>query len=162
MSVSIIAAMSTKRVIGFKNRLPWSLPGDLKRFQTLTMGHYLVLGRKTFESIGRPLPGRKIVVLTKKSDYVAQNVQIAHSLSEALRFAQADNEIFIGGGKELYQQTLPIADRLYITIVDGKFEGDTHFPRFDKSDWNLLSLKTHNPDSQNKYPYSFLTYEKSV
>ena len=162
MSVSIIAAMSTKQVIGFKNRLPWNLPGDLKRFQTLTMGHYLVLGRKTFESIGRPLPGRKIVVLTKRSNYVAQNVQIAHSLSEALMFAQTDNEIFIGGGKELYQQTLPIADRLYITIVDGKFEGDTHFPHFDKSDWNLLSLETHNPDSKNKYPYSFLTYEKSA
>jgi dihydrofolate reductase len=159
--LSLIAAMSTNRVIGLNNRLPWRLSADLKRFKNLTMGHSLLMGRKTYESIGRPLPGRTIVVLTRQKDFAPPGVLVAHTLDQALKMAPGD-EIFIAGGAEIYQQTLPLADRLYLTIVEGEFAGDAHFPPFDESDWRLLSEEHHEPTETSPYSHRFLVYERKT
>ena len=159
MKLSIIAAMSLNRVIGRENRLPWRLPSDWARFKKLTMGHCLVMGRKTFESIGRPLPGRTTVVLTRQRDYAPPGVQVAQSLEEALAMATGD-EVFITGGSEIYRQTLPRAERLYLTLIKATLEGDTYFPEFAEADWPLVSQQDHPADAKNPYPYSFLVYER--
>jgi len=159
MILSLIVAMSTNRVIGLNNSIPWRLPADLKRFKSLTMGHCLVMGRKTFESIGRPLPGRTIVVLTHQQDYAPPGVLVAHSLDEALSMALGV-EVFVAGGEQIYQQTLALADRLYLTIIEKEFAGDAYFPPFDESDWQLISKESHPPTETTPFPYSFLVYER--
>ncbi len=160
MRLSIIAAMSANRVIGRNNSLPWKLPADLKRFKNLTMGHHLLMGRKTFESIGQPLPGRTTVVITRQSRYSPTGVLVAHSVEQALQLAAQDSEVFVAGGAQIYQQMLPRADRLYLTSLDKEFEGDAAFPDFDASDWQLIFQETRGPDEKNSYHYSFLTYER--
>ena len=160
MRLSIIAAMSANRVIGSHNDLPWSLPADWKRFKSLTMGHHLLMGRKTFESIGRPLPGRTTVVITRQSSYSPTEVLVAHSIEQALQLAAQDSEVFVAGGAQIYQQMLPLADRLSLTFIDKEFEGDTIFPNFEESDWKLIFKETREPDEKNAYHYSFLTYER--
>jgi dihydrofolate reductase len=161
MRLSIIAAMSANRVIGSNNDLPFRLPADLKRFKSLTMGHHLIMGRKTFESIGQPLPGRSTVVITHQTGYAPAGVLVAHSIEQALEIAAEDDEVFVAGGGQIYQQLLPRADRLYLTSIHEEFEGDTHFPEFEKSDWKLISEDSHEPDEKNPYPYSFLIYERN-
>ncbi len=160
MKCSIIVAMSENRVIGRDNQLPWRLPADLKRFKALTMGHHLLLGRKTFESIGRPLPGRKMVVITRQSDFSSPGVLVAHSLPDALDLCRGDDEIFIGGGAGIYQEALPMADRIYLTVLHQEFAGDTLFPAYDSSDWLVTEKEDHGPDQKNPYRYSFLTLER--
>lgn len=165
MKLSIIVAMSANRVIGRNNALPWKLKADLARFQRLTMGHCLLMGRNTFESIGRPLPGRKMVVLTCRPDYAPPGVVVAHSLDEALRSVVeggADDEVFVAGGEQLYRQTIARAERLYLTLVHGEFEGDAHFPEFDVGSWTLLSREDHPADADNPHPFSFLVYDRAV
>lgn len=157
--LSIIVAMSTNRVIGLNNRLPWRLSADLKRFKSLTLGHTLLMGRQTYQSIGRPLPGRTIVVLTRQKDFAPEGVLVAHSLDEALTLATGE-EVFIAGGAQIYHQTLPLADRLYLTIIDAPVAGDAYFPAFDESDWQLLSEERHDPSEANPYSYRFLVYER--
>lgn len=157
--LSIIAAMSTNRVIGRNNRLPWRLSADLKRFKSLTMGHCLLMGRKTFESIGRPLPGRTIVVLTRQKDFAPPGVLVAHTLDEALRMAPGE-EVFVAGGAQIYQQTLALADRLYLTVIDGEFPGDAYFPSFDEGDWQLITEEHHEPTETSPYSHRFLIYER--
>jgi dihydrofolate reductase len=159
MKISIIVAMSTNRVIGLNNALPWRLSADLKRFKSLTMGHCLVMGRKTFESIGRPLPGRTIIVLTHQRDYAPEGVLVAHALDDALTMATGD-EVVITGGAHIYQQALPLADRLYLTLIHAAFEGDAYFPFFDESDWQLVSEEHHAPSEAFSYAYSFLVYNR--
>jgi dihydrofolate reductase len=159
MKISIIAAMSTNRVIGLNNALPWRLSADLKRFKQLTMGHCVLMGRNTYESIGRPLPGRTIIVLTHQKDYAPPGVLVAHSLDQALAMASGD-ELFIAGGEQIYQQILPLADRLYLTIIDGEFAGDAYFPAYDESNWQLISEERHDPTDANPYSYRFLVYER--
>lgn len=160
MRLSIIAAMSANRVIGRDNSLPWKLPGDWKRFKNLTMGHHLLMGRKTFESISRPLPGRTTVVITRQSSYSPTGVLVAHSIEQALQMASQDSEVFVAGGAQIYQQMLPRADRIYLTSIDQEFEGDTTFPEFDESDWQLIVKENRASDAKNSYHYSFLTYER--
>jgi len=187
MILSLIVAMSTNRVIGLNNSIPWRLPADLKRFKSLTMGHCLVMGRKTFESIGRPLPGRTIVVLTHQKDFAPPGVFVAHTLDEALRIAKktvtsdkwpvmseesplvtrhsslvTDFEVFIAGGAQIYQQTLALADRLYLTVIDGEFAGDAYFPSFDETDWQLISEERHEGTEIFAHSYSFLVYERKT
>ncbi len=162
MRLSIIAAMSANRVIGSSNNLPWRLPADLKRFKNLTMGHHLIMGRKTFESIGQPLPGRTTVVITHQTGYAPSGVLVAHSIDQALQLAADDPEVFVAGGGQIYQQMLPRADRLYLTSIHEEFEGDTDFPEFKESDWKLISEEDHPPDEKNSYPYSFLIYKKKM
>ena len=159
MKISVIVAMSTNRVIGLNNALPWRLSADLKRFKQLTMGHCVLMGRKTYESIGRPLPGRTIIVLTHQEDFAPPSVLVAHSLDQALAMAIGD-ELFIAGGEQIYQQTLPLADRLYLTLIDGEFAGDAYFPAYDESNWQLVSEERHEPTDANPYSYRFLVYER--
>ena len=160
MRLSIIAAMSANRVIGNNNNLPWRLPADLKRFKSLTMGHHLIMGRKTFESIGQPLPGRTTVVITHQTGFAPEGVLVAHSIDQALHVVAGDDEVFVAGGAQIYQQMLPRADRLYLTSIHEEFEGDTNFPEFEESDWQLISEENQEPDAKNPYTYSFLIYEK--
>ncbi len=161
MRVSIIAALSTNRTIGFNNRIPWHLPEDLKRFKRLTMGHHLLMGRRTFESIGRVLPGRTTVVITRRKNYSPVGVLVGTSLKEALELAGSDEEVFIAGGGQIYREALIRADRLYLTLVHGEFSGDVHFPSYDDSGWRLLSREDYNQSDINPYRYSFLVLEKT-
>ena len=160
MFVSIIAATSTNRVIGLSNAIPWRLPADLKRFKTLTMGHHLLMGRKTFESIGRPLPGRTTVVMTRRRDYSAPGILVAHSLDEALELARGDDEIFVAGGADIYRLALPSAQRLYQTLIHEEFPGDTFFPEFDESTWHLVWSREVEADERNPHRFTFQVYEK--
>jgi dihydrofolate reductase len=159
MTISLIVAMSRNRVIGRDNRLPWRLPADLRRFQHLTMGHCLIMGRKTYESIGRPLPGRTIIVLTRQANYAPPGVLVAHTLEEALALARGE-EVFIAGGAHVYQQAVALADRLYLTLIEEDIAGDASFPPLDESEWQLVSDQPHDADATNPYPYRFLVYER--
>jgi dihydrofolate reductase len=156
--ISAIVAMATNRCIGRDNTLPWRLPADLKRFKQLTMGHTLVMGRKTYESIGRPLPGRTTVVVTRQRDYAPEGVQVAHSLEQALELARGD-EVFIAGGADLYRQAMAHVRRLYLTRIGRDYEGDTFFPEVDLSGWRLVA-EEHHEATATEPPFSFLTYER--
>jgi dihydrofolate reductase len=161
MTISIIAALASNNVIGRGNQMPWHLPADLKRFKALTMGHHLVMGRKTFESIGRPLPGRTTIVVTRRGDFSAPEVVVAASLDAALDLARGDGEVFIAGGADIYEQMIHRADRMYLTRVHADFEGDAFFPDFDDvTEWSLVDCEHQEPDDKNPLPYSFLTYER--
>lgn len=160
MRLSIIAAMARNRVIGRENRLPWRLPADWRRFKRLTMGHHLIMGRKTFESIGRPLPGRISIVLSGRRSYAPAGVQVAASLEDALILAQDDDEVFVGGGAGVYRQTLSRADRMYLTLLPNDFEGDTYFPHYDESHWKVRKRDLHEPEETDPNRYAFLTLDR--
>ena len=162
MRLSIIAAISANRVIGDHNSIPWKLPADQKIFQKLTLDHHLLMGRKTFESIGFALPGRTTVVITRQPDYHPEGVLVAHSLKEALGLVKNDDELFIAGGAEIYRQMLPLANRLYLTHVHENFKGDIRFPAFDESDWELISRKDYEPDPDNAYSFSLTVYNRKL
>jgi dihydrofolate reductase len=160
MRRSALVAMAKNRVIGRDNTLPWRLSADLQRFKRLTLGHTLVMGRKTYESIGRPLPGRRMVVITRQKDFRPEGVQVVHSLEEALAAAPADEqELFIGGGEQIYRQALPLTDRLYLTVIERDVEGDAHFPELDPSDWEQVEEEAHL-GAEEPLPYRFLTYDR--
>jgi dihydrofolate reductase len=162
MTVSIIAAVSDNDVIGRDNDLPWRQSADLKRLKALTMGHHMLMGRKTYESVGRPLPGRTIIVITRDPDFTADGVLVTHSIDSAIDLAALDDEIFIAGGAQIFQQSLHIADRMHITRVHTEVEGDTFFPDFDDvTEWILIDAEHHESDDKNQYPYSYLTYERA-
>jgi len=158
--ISLIAAHSANRVIGLDNGLPWRLPPDTRRFKRLTVGHTMIMGRKTFDSIGRPLPGRINIVVTRDAGWSAPGVLVAHSVDEALEMA-GDCEIFVAGGAEIYRQTLDRADRLQITRIDRDFEGDTFFPEIDPADWRLVSREDHPATPEIPFSYSFLVYDRA-
>jgi dihydrofolate reductase len=158
MTLSAIVAMASNRCIGRDNTLPWRLPADLKRFKQLTLGHTLVMGRKTYESIGRPLPGRTSIVVTRQRDYAPEGVQVAHSLEQALALARG-TEVFIAGGADLYRQAMDRVRRLYLTRLERAYEGDTFFPELDLSGWRLVA-EEHHPATATEPPFSFLTYER--
>jgi dihydrofolate reductase len=160
MRLSAIVAMAANRVIGANNQLPWRLPADLARFKRLTMGHTLILGRKTYESIGRPLPGRTFVVVTRQQGYAPPGVRVAHTVDEALALAQGDDEAFVAGGAELYAQTMDRLNRLYLTRIERDFPGDTYFPEVDLSGWRLIEQEHHPASGPEALPYAFLTYER--
>lgn len=164
MRISIIAAVSENGVIGRDGTLPWRLSADLKRFKQLTMGHTIIMGRKTWESIGRPLPGRRTIVVSRRADYhPSSDVSVATSLDGAIEVAQAsgDDEAFIVGGAELYQQALPRADRLYLTRVRAVVEGDTLFPSINWNDWRQTESSDYDADDKNDYPSEFQVYERA-
>jgi len=155
--VSIIAAMDRKRGIGVDNKLPWRLSADLKRFRELTMGHHIIVGRKTFESIGRPLPGRRMIVVTRDRNYKAEGCGIAHSVEDATRLARerGESEAFICGGAEIYAQSIGIVDRMYLTFVDAEVAADTFFPEFDEQEWSELESVYQPADEKNQFPFTF-------
>ncbi len=164
MKMYIIAAIANNNVIGSENRLIWHLPADLKHFRELTMGHTLIMGRKTFESIGKPLKGRKTIVVTSRKDYDAQGEQVAHDIKEAIRMVKDEKEVFVAGGSDIYEQTIALyhTRRMYITRVYANFEGDAFFPDIDLDQWELIDMEEYEPDDKNKYPYAFMTYKKKA
>jgi dihydrofolate reductase len=155
--VSIIAAMDRKRGIGVDNKLPWRLSADLKRFRELTMGHHIIVGRKTFESIGRPLAGRRIIVVTRDGNYKAEGCDVAHSVEDATRLARerGESEVFICGGAEIYLQSIDVAERMYLTFVDAEVAADTFFPEFDEREWRERESFYQPTDEKNQYPFTF-------
>lgn len=161
MIVSIIVAVSDNGVIGLGGGLPWHLPVDLKRFKSLTSGHHMIMGRRTWESIGRrPLPGRPTIVVSRDPGFVAEGAQVARSLGRALELAGGVDEVFIAGGEAIYREALPIADRIYLTRVHACFEGDTRFPAFAADAWRVVVEERHEPDEKNASAHTFLVYER--
>lgn len=160
MRVSLIAAMAENRVIGRNNQLPWRLSADLQRFKALTMGKPIIMGRKTWESIGRPLPGRTNIVVTRDASYQAEGCVVVHSVDQALKAAADSDEVMVIGGANLYQQLLERTDRLYLTQVKTKVEGDAWFPEFDMTQWHEIAREPHSNDEKNDFDFEFVTLER--
>ncbi|OKL40170.1 dihydrofolate reductase [Pontibacter flavimaris] len=160
--IAIVVAAAENNVIGKDNDLIWYLPADLKHFKRLTMGHPMVMGRKTYEAIGKPLPGRTSIVITSQQDYKAEGCIVVHSLEEALtKGREMDAEqVSIIGGATIYQQALPLTDKVYFTRVHHTFEGDAYFPELPQKEWQVVEQQFHEPDEKNKYSYTFLTLER--
>ncbi|HLG23870.1 MAG TPA: dihydrofolate reductase [Candidatus Nanoarchaeia archaeon] len=154
--ISLIAAIAKNRVIGSENKLLWKLPDDMKRFRQLTTGHSIIMGRKTFESIGRPLPNRTNIIITRDKKFIAQGCKIAYSVDEALKVA-GDGEVFVIGGAEVYSLFLPKADKLYLTLIDKEFEGDACFPEYSKYKWKEVLREGKKSE---EFDYSFVDLEK--
>lgn len=162
MRVSLIAAVADNGVIGHRGELPWHLSDDLRRFKALTMGHHLVVGRKTFESIGRALAGRRMVVVSRHAPKLPEGVTSAGGLDEALHLAEraGDDEVFVAGGAEIYRLALPRADRLYLTRVHASPEGDALFPPLDPGGWRLIERREGTTGEHSPLPHSFLVYDR--
>jgi len=161
MRLSLIVAMSENRVIGRRGQLPWRLSADLRRFKQLTMGHHLIMGRKTWESIGRPLPGRTSLVISRQPDYQADGAEVVPDLPQAILRAAGDDEAFVIGGGEIYQQALPLVSRAYLTMIHASVEGDTRFPELEADGWRVLEQSPiQSADEKNDHDYSFLIYER--
>lgn len=158
--VSIIVAMANNRVIGRNNQLPWHLSEDLKHFRALTMGHHIVMGRKTYDSIGRPLPGRTTVIVTRNPDYFAADTMVVNSVHAAINAAHDDDEVFIIGGAEIIRYALPIANRIYLTEIKKDFEGDTYFPVLDMDAWKEVARESHRVEGPEGFEYHFVTYDR--
>ncbi|KAA9006530.1 dihydrofolate reductase [Paenibacillus spiritus] len=162
METTLIWAMDRNGLIGRENGMPWSIPRDFAFFKERTMGKTMLMGRKTWESLGsRPLPGRRSIILTRDPDYRAEGAQVAASTEEALKLAKGSDELMVIGGAEIYRLTLPYADRLVVTRIDHEFEGDTYFPEVDWSEWKEVSSEQGIRDEKNPYDYRFMVYERS-
>lgn len=159
--LTLIAALARNGVIGRDNAMPWHLPEDLKRFKALTLGSPIIMGRKTWESLGRPLPGRHNIVISRDPRYVAQGASLVNSLSQAVDLAAEERpeEIFVIGGAEIYRLALPLAQRLQLTEIDQDFAGDAHFPAFADSGWQEVARASHRAEAG--FDYSFVTYERN-
>ncbi len=158
--ITIIAAIAENRALGKDNKLIWHLPADLKRFKKVTLNHHIIMGRKTFESLGKPLPNRTNIVITRKKNYTANGCVIVNSLQEAIKAAQEDNNPYILGGAEIYKQAILIADKLDLTFVHHHFEADVFFPKIDKTIWKETLREDFKADDKNKFDFSFVTYLK--
>ena len=158
--ICLIAALAANRVIGKNNTMPWHLPADLKRFKALTLGHPVLMGRKTYESIGKPLPGRRNLVITRNRDYSAPGCEVVHSLDAALDACPGAEVIFIIGGAELYRQALPRAQRLEFTEIHAEFDGDTRFPQFASDQWRETARECHGAEAGAPFAYDFVRYER--
>ncbi len=162
MIISIIAAMDRNHLIGNNNQLPWHLPADFAHFKSVTMGKPIVMGRKTYESIGKPLPGRTNIVLSRNSDTQFEGVECVDSFQAALNTVPEAEEVMVIGGSAIYEMLLPKVDRMYITYVDAEFEGDAWFPEFDKSQWLEKEVVERPADEKNAYICRFVTLEKKL
>jgi dihydrofolate reductase len=168
MDIAIIAAMGENRAIGNHGKIPWHLPADFKRFKEITFGHPVVMGRKTFESIGKPLPGRMNIVITHDEAYKADGISVAHSLQQAFEIAsksmqsEGPGSIFVLGGAQIYALALPMANKIYLTQVHGTFDGDAFFPEFPAEKWKLASSEPHQKDEKNALDFDFLVYERAI
>lgn len=160
--ISFIFAMDRNRLIGKDNDLPWHIPNDFKFFKDMTWGKTIIMGRKTFESFGKPLPERKHIVITSNKEYDREGCAVIHSINEVIQMEKDDpnKEWFVIGGSVLFEEMLPYADRMYLTYIDASFEGDTYFPQYDESDWTLVSEKKGKKDDKNPYDYYFRTYDR--
>lgn len=158
-----VAAYSLNRVLGHKGKLPWHLPKDLRFFREVTKGHPIIMGRPTFESLGKPLPARTNIVITSKKDLKIPGCIVVHSLEEAIREAEkapGSDKIFIGGGGVVYGEAMPYVDQMYLTLIHGTFEGDAFFPEFKESEWKLISEEKHHKDAEHAYDFDFLVFER--
>ncbi|MDQ0257626.1 dihydrofolate reductase [Evansella vedderi] len=158
--ISMIAAMGNNNVIGKDGDMPWHLPNDLKYFKKVTTGHPVLMGRKTFESIGKPLPNRKNYVLTRNKAFAPEGVEVLHSIGEVRPLLDSEEEFFVIGGAHLYNDLLPLADRLYITHIKEDFTGDTFFPEIEQSEWKVISSEDGQVDEKNIYAHTFVVYER--
>lgn len=158
--VSAIVAAAENNAIGKNNQLLWHLPNDLRFFKRTTLGHPVVMGRKTYESVGKPLPNRHNIIVTHQPDYTVVGAEVVHSLHEALSLCVGKAEVFIVGGAEIYKQALPILGRIYLTRVHADVAGDTFFPDFDEREWVLVSEESHPADDRHAYAYTFMVYER--
>ena len=158
--LSLIVAMAKNRVIGANQTIPWHLPGELKMFKTITMGHHIIMGRNTWESIGRLLPGRTTVIVSRQPDYRVGGAIMVSSLDAALAACRNDDEIFVIGGAQLYAVALPRADRIYLTEVDAEVAGDTYMPEFDLQEWRAGTATAHAADEKNPYRYKLTVYDR--
>lgn len=158
--LSIIVAVAENNVIGKDNSLIWKLPRDMRHFKETTTGHYIIMGRKTFESNGRPLPNRTNVIITRDKDYKAEGCVVVHSLDDAIREAKEDSEAFIIGGGVIYDLAMPLVDRIYLTKIHHSFEGDTFFPEINMEEWVVSEKRDFEPYQKNEYPFTILTLDR--
>ena len=160
MKLSLIVAMASNRAIGLNKKMPWHLSADLKKFKKITMGSPIVMGRKTFESIGKPLIGRKNIIISRNPDYQQQGCFVFDSIDNALQECRDENEVFIIGGASLYKSLFSLADRLYLTEIKQAFEADTFFPEFDLTEWQEVAREDVSDDNSVDFDYSFITLER--
>ncbi len=160
--ITIIAAVANNNALGKNNQLIWHLPADLIRFKKTTLNHYIIMGRKTFESLGKPLPNRTTVIVTRNNEYKADGCIVVHSLKEALEVSKKDENVFILGGAKIYEQAINFADVLDITLIHHNFEADVYFPKIDASIWKESTRQNLKADDKNKYDYSFVTYTRKT
>ncbi|MGA0024232.1 MAG: dihydrofolate reductase [Burkholderiales bacterium] len=158
--LSLIVAMAKNRVIGVNGKIPWHLPNELQLFKSVTMGHHIIMGRKTWESIGRLLPGRTTVIVTRQKNFAVPGAKIAHTLEEAITLCAGDDETFVIGGGELYRAAMPMADRIYLTVVDAEPNGDTRMPEFDAAQWELVDTKNFSRDERHAHDYRFEVHDR--
>jgi len=158
--VALIAAVARNGVIGLHGRLPWRLPDDLKRFRALTTAHAIVMGRKTWDSIGRPLPERQNIVVTRRRDFTAPGATVAHSLPAAIDLATLPSPVFVIGGETIYRDALPLADLLFLTEIDREFDGDARFPDFDRGQWRETARESRRLDGDAGFAYDFASYSR--
>ena len=156
MIISLIAAMGKNRVIGKNNSLPWHLPAEMKFFKETTKNKPVIMGRKTFESIGKPLPNRKNIIITRDQNFMADGCTVVNSVDEALKESEG-NEVMIIGGAQIYKEFLSKANKIYLTIIDENFDGDTFFPEYNEDEWEEIKHEIHEPDEENKYKFTILT-----
>jgi dihydrofolate reductase len=159
MTISIIVAIGENHAIGKNNQLLWHMPSDLKHFKETTSGRTIIMGRKTFDSVGKPLPKRRNIIVTRK-DITIPGCEVVHSIKEGLALCEGEDEVFIGGGAEIYKEAMSITDRIYLTIIHKVFDADTFFPEINKAEWKEVSREDHQPDEKNPLPYSFITLER--
>lgn len=160
MILSIVVAIAENNAIGKDNQLLWHLPADLKHFKDITSGHTIIMGRKTYDSIGRPLPNRRNIIITRNSGLDLPGTEVTHSLDEAIRLCAAEEEVFIIGGAELYKHALEATNRIYLTRVHQTYEADTFFPELVPGEWTESSIENHQPDEKNRVAYTFSTLER--
>lgn len=160
--LSLIVAMAKNRIIGADGKIPWHLPNELQLFKSVTMRHHIIMGRKTYESINRLLPGRTTVIVTRQKNYTIPGAKIAHTLDEAVALCADDSEIFIIGGGELYRAAMPKADRIYLTVVDAEPAGDTQMPEFDAAQWRVHSTQRYSKDERHAHDYRFEIHDRVV
>lgn len=162
MIISQITAISRNRVIGKNNTLPWDMPDDMAYFNRLTMGHYIVLGRKNYESNKKALPGRTNIVLTRNQGWSVPDAIVLHDLDDAIELAKknGEEELFIIGGGEIYRLSLPVTQRIYLTLIDTEVEGDVTYPELSADQWKMVSADPHPADQHNPYPYTFYIYDR--
>ena len=158
MTISLIVAVDENNGIGKDNQLPWHLPADLKHFKSLTTGHPIIMGRKTFESIGKALPNRHNIVISRQTGYLAEGASVVSSLDEAFALCVVNEEAFVIGGAEIFKYALPLANFLYLTLIHHQFNADTFFPEINPTRWVELESVTHNPDEKNSFAYTFIKY----
>ena len=159
MTVSIIVAIAENNAIGKNNQLLWHMPNDLKHFKDVTSGRSIIMGRKTFDSVGKPLPRRRNIVVTRQ-DITIPGCEVVKSVEDGLALCVGDDEVFIGGGAEIYKLAMHLTDRIYLTIIHKNFDADTFFPEIDKSEWKEVKREDFEPDEKNPLPYSFITLER--